>query len=446
MGNTVILLFDDIEVFTLTLIEGHELFEGVKLFHINGLTVQLRVDKHLFRDFFQITKCFGESQTFVNFYNTISIMHSKLSSLKVVLAHDWLTGFRGGERVLDVFAEIFPRAPLYTLINRPGSTSSLIENRKITTSFLQNIPGIETHYRKALPLFPKAVEAMNIEEPCDLLLSSSHCVIKGLVKPRGAKHVSYVHSPMRYMYDQFDLYFGADASLPIRMGGKIFRPYLTGWDIASNKNVDHFIANSQFVANRIQKYYARSSMVIHPFVDLKDFISVQKNPPQKENYFLMVTAFAPNKRVDLAIEAFNRMKLPLKIVGSGQQEAWLKTLAGPTVEFIGHLTRQEIVQLMAKARAFIFPGVEDFGITPLEVLAAGTPVIAYRGGGVVESLDERVAVFFDLPEVEALIASVEGFRADAFDRATLHERATKFSREKFKQDIEDSLINLLELT
>lgn len=367
----------------------------------------------------------------------------KLSRLNVVLAHDWLTGMRGGERVLDVFCEIFPRAPLYTLIHQPGSSSPMIENRKIVTSFLQNFPGIEDHYRKGLPLFPKAVEQMKITDPCDLLFSSSHCVIKGLKRPALAKHASYIHSPMRYIYDQFDSYFGKDASFPVRVGGRLFRPYLQSWDANSNKNVDSFIANSRFVANRIRNYYKQDSTVIHPFVDLADFQEVQNNPPAKEDYFLMVTAFAPNKRVDLAIEAFNKLSLPLKIVGSGQQEAWLRSLAGPSVEFLGHLSREEIISLMARARAFIFPGVEDFGITPLEAMAAGTPVIAFQAGGVVESLTEKVAVFFKNPRSKDLEDVVKRFRDDTFLREDLWARAQDFSREKFKQEIIDYLCRFM---
>lgn len=363
--------------------------------------------------------------------------------MKVVLLHDWLTGFRGGERVLEVFCEMFPEAPLYTLIYNEGSTSEIIESRKIQASFLNRLPGVEKGYRKFLPLFPKAAESLHIIEDADLVLSSSHCVIKGVKKPDGAKHLSYVHSPMRYIYDQYDTYFGKTASLPIRVGGALFRSYLTNWDIDSNSNVDQLIANSSFVQQRISKYYHTDSKVIHPFVDLADFREVMKNPKIKEDFYLMVTAFAPNKRVDLAIEAFNKMKRPLKIIGGGQQEDQLKAMAGETIEFLGNVSRKEVIDYMARAKGFIFPGVEDFGITPLESLAAGTPVIAYKIGGVLETLNDEVAIFFDEPDVENLCEAVKKAEDYKFDIQILHQRAESFSKEKFRAEIQCAIDELM---
>ena len=367
--------------------------------------------------------------------------------MKVVLLHDWLTGFRGGERVLEVFCEMFPDAPVYTLIHIPGSTSPIIENgnRKIQTSFLNKIPGIKKHYRKFLPFFPFAVKFLKIKENnVDLIISSSHCVIKGVLKRKRSdgkevNHISYIHSPMRYIYDQFDTYFGKGTPLLQRIGATIFRKYLQKWDRESNKNVDLMVANSSFVQNRISKYYQCDSKVIHPFVDLKDFISVQENPPPKENYYLVVSAFAPNKRIDLAVETFNKLKLPLKIVGSGQQENELKNLAGKSIEFMGNLEREEIVSLMAKAKGFIFPGVEDFGITPLESLASGTPVVAFKRGGVLETLNENVACFFEDQTVESLSNAVRTCEKMNFSLKKLHERANEFSREKFIEKISSLL-------
>lgn len=354
---------------------------------------------------------------------------------KVVLLHDWLTGFRGGERVLEAFCELFPDAPIYTLIHKKGSCGPIIESKKIHTSFLNSIPGIEKHYRKFLPLFPKAVEAMKIIEEADIILSSSHCVIKGLKKPEGSKHISYIHSPMRYLYDQFDVYFGQDAPFYQRNGIKLFREYLTRWDIKSNKNVDVMIGNSHFVSQRINTYYKKEARVIHPFVDLADFREVQNNPLPKEDYFVMVTAFAPNKRVDLAIEAFNKMGKNLHIIGSGQQEKMLKAMAGPSIKFFGNLSRTEVIEQFAKARALIFPGVEDFGITPLEALASGTPVIAYKIGGVLETLNDDVCEFFSQQNIDGLIGAVSNFEWKTFDTKKLLARAEDFSKENFKNRI-----------
>lgn len=355
---------------------------------------------------------------------------------KIILGHDWLTGFRGGERVLEAFCEEYPEAPLYSLIYSKGSTSAQIENRNIQTSFLNHIPGIENHYRKFLPLFPLAIEKMKVKEDADLFLSSSHCVIKGLKKPNGSVHVSYVHSPMRYLYDQYDVYFGKSAPLYQQLGAKVFRKYLTNWDIKSNENVDYFIANSEFVKDRIQKYYKKESVVIHPFVDLLDFEHLNEI---KDDFYIMVTAFAPNKRVDLAIKAFNKLGKRLKIIGSGQQEEMLKKLAGPNIEFLGNVSRSEVVKNFAKARALIFPGVEDFGITPLESLASGTPVIAFRAGGVLETLNEDVAVFFNDATINGIEDAVLRFEALSFEKYKLIQRANKFSKDEFKKNINSFL-------
>lgn len=351
----------------------------------------------------------------------------------VVLLHDWLTGFRGGERVLESFCDVFPSAPIYTLVHVKDSTSPTIESRKIHTSFLNGFPNVEKNYRKFLPLMPAAADRLKIEGPADVILSSSHCVIKGVRKPPGSVHVSYVHSPMRYMYDQYNQYFGPQASLPIRLGAKMFRNYLTNWDKGSNRNVDLMIANSHFVKERIRKYYGFESEVVHPFVELSDFEAVQKNPPVKQDYYVMVTAFAPNKRVDLAVEAFNKNKRRLIIIGGGQLEKELRMMAGPNIEFAGSLSRAGVIDTLSKARALVFPGVEDFGIVPLEALAAGTPVIAYRAGGVLETLTETDSVFFEEPSVSALNAAIEESEKKSFniDR----KRLETFSKKRFQSDI-----------
>lgn len=355
--------------------------------------------------------------------------------MKVVILHDWLTGFRGGERVLEVFCELFPDAPIYTLIHNEGSTSSVIESRQIKTSFLNNMPLVSTKYRHYLPLFPTAAQSLKITEELgagDLILSSSHCVIKGVPKPKGTKHICYIHSPMRYLYDQYDVYFGPSAPAVNRWGMKLVKKHLTDWDLKSNDNVDFFVSNSHFVSDRVQRLYGRSSDVVHPFVDLKDFRGISES---KKDFYVMVTAFAPNKRVDLAIDTFNQLKKPLKIIGTGQQESYLRSIAGPTIEFLGSVGRQEVVNTLAKARALVFPGVEDFGITPLEALAAGTPVIAFDQGGVLETLDHTTAQFFSEPTTESLKAAVQHFESKSFESDVLKARASEFSKEKFQANI-----------
>jgi glycosyltransferase involved in cell wall biosynthesis len=359
--------------------------------------------------------------------------------VKVVILHDWLTTYRGAERLLDVFCEIFPKAPIYTLIHTPGSVSETIESREIHQSFLGKIPGIENHYRKFLPLFPMAAESLIIPEDTDLILSSSHCVIKGVRKPRGARHICYIHSPMRYIYDQFPIYFGPQAPLYQRVGAHIFRDYLKLWDKKSNENVDQFIANSNFVKERVENYYQRQAEVIFPFVELDDFQSLQGHRPSKENYFVVLSAFAPNKRIDLAVEAFNQLGPPLKIIGSGQLESQLKSMAKSNIEFLGNLSRKEVVEVLSKAQAMIFPSLEDFGITPLESLAAGTPVIAYGRGGVLDTLNERTSILFPEQTVESLMEAVRGFNPQDFDPLELYKRAAEFSRDNFKKQIQEAI-------
>tara|TARA_Y100000768_G_scaffold386846_1_gene376277 strand:+ start:1839 stop:2954 length:1116 start_codon:yes stop_codon:yes gene_type:complete len=366
--------------------------------------------------------------------------------VKVVLMHDWLTGFRGGERILEAFCEMYPDAPIYTLIHKKGSTSKTIESKEIITSFLDRIPGIYKYYRFFLPIMPLAASLLKIRHDADLVISSSHCVIKGVKKPKGSKHICYIHTPMRYIYDQFDNYFKNTHPL-IKMGGYITRPFLRWWDKKSNSNVDHFLPNSQFVQKRIQKYYEVGSTVVYPFVDFLDFSSVHKNPPKKEDFYVMVSAFAPNKKVDLAIKAFNLSGRPLKIIGSGSKDEILKlkSIANMNIEFLGRVSREEIVENLSKAKALIFPGVEDFGITPLESLSAGTPVIAYRKGGVLESLDNQSAIFFDEPNENDLAEVIRTFekRAIYFNPTNLYSKAELFSKKHFFNDFQRQVNNLL---
>jgi glycosyltransferase involved in cell wall biosynthesis len=358
-----------------------------------------------------------------------------LVGVRAALLHDWLTGFRGGERVLEAFCELLPHAPIYTLLHTPASTSERIEKRTIRTSFLNRLPGVRSNYRKLLPLMPRAAQRLKIADQTELVLSSHHCVIKGVPKPKGSVHVSYVHSPMRYMYDQYDTYFGPHASFMNRWGARVFRNYLVDWDIASNANVDVMIANSAFVRERIRRFYGRDAQVVHPFVDLADFAAVQAAPPSKSDYFVMVTALASNKRVDLAIEAFNRLGLPLVIIGQGDLDGQLRAMAGSTIRFLGNVNRATVIDVLARGRALIFPGVDDFGITPLEALAAKTPVIAFRSGGVLETLTEEDSVFFEEATTESLVKAVRRF--DSSNLRPDVRRLNRFSRERFLLEIRD---------
>lgn len=357
---------------------------------------------------------------------------------KVVIIHDWLTGFRGGERVLEAIAEIYPEAQIYTLFHKKGSTSEYLENRVIKTSFLNKIPGIHLSYRNFLPLFPLAIRSLKIPNDTDIVISSSHCVSKGIEVPARCKHISYIHSPMRYIYDQFDSYFGKEKIIK-RAVGYLIRPYLRTFDFITNSSVDKFIANSQFVSKRISLFYNKKSEVIYPFVDLEDFRQHQKRNIPRKNYFLMVTALAPNKRVDLAVKAFAHLGWDLLIIGTGQDGDYLQRSVPLNVKFLGNLSRSEVIHMMFEAKGFVFPGVEDFGITPLESLAAGTPVIAFAEGGALETLNEDVAVFFDSPNENSLIDTLLKYDVNKFSREVLFKRAEIFSKEKFKIELSQAV-------
>jgi glycosyltransferase involved in cell wall biosynthesis len=357
-------------------------------------------------------------------------------SVRVALVHDWLTGMRGGEYVLEAIAELFVDPEIFTLLRVPDAIDGRISHLKCRTSWLQRVPWASRYYRHFLPLMPQMIESFDLTG-FDLVVSSSHCVAKGVRKPPGSVHVSYVHAPMRYMWDRFEDYFGPDrASLPVRLAARAVRPYLRRWDrsVTTVERVDRLIANSQFVAERIRSTYARDATVVYPFADPSRF----DRPRAPGAFYLMVGAFAPNKRVELAIEAFNRLKLPLSIVGGGQDEARLRAMAGPTVNFLGCLSNAGIDVLYSTARAFVFPGVEDFGITPLEALASGLPVIAYAAGGALETVVEgESGLLFHEPTAEALMSTVERVEAGraVFDEERARARARLFTKQRFQDSM-----------
>ncbi len=346
---------------------------------------------------------------------------------------------RGGERCLEVFSELFPDADLFTLLHVPGSVSPMIEGRRITTSFIQRLPGAAERYRSFLPLFPFAIERFDLRG-YDLVLSSSHCVAKGARVPKGTLHLCYCFTPMRYVWDLYDDYFGARAAWPVRLVMPPVAAALRRWDRATSVRVHHFVAISRFVAERIARCYGRAAEVIYPPVDVQRF----RLSEDSGEFYLVVTALTPYKRVDLAVEAANRLGFRLVVVGSGPEERRLKALAGHTVEFLGWRSDQEVADLYGRCRALLFPGVEDFGIAPLEAMASRKPVIAFGLGGVRETvvpLDEGnespTGLFFDEQTVEALGGAVRRFEAHAhrFDPKALRARAEAFDRPLFKERV-----------
>jgi glycosyltransferase involved in cell wall biosynthesis len=363
--------------------------------------------------------------------------------MRVAIVHDWLTGMRGGERCLEVLCELFPDATLFTLIHRQGSVSPGIERMRIRTSFLQRLGPFRRRFRALLPLFPLAVESFDLRG-YDLVVCSSHCVAKGALAPPGARQVAYLYTPMRYVWDQAAAYAdGAGWGRLRRAAAAPLASYLRLWDAASSLRIDEFIAASGHVARRIRRCYGRDAAVIHPPVDTERF----QRGEGDGHYYLVVSALVPYKRIDLAVAACTRLRLPLKVVGDGPQARRLRRLAGPTVEFLGTRSDAEVPALYRGCRAVLFPGLEDFGIVPLEAQAAGRPVIAYGDGGACETvvpLNPRsssaagaapTGVFFYDRTPEALVGAMDLFEANrgAFDPKVLRDHALAFDRPLFKR-------------
>jgi glycosyltransferase involved in cell wall biosynthesis len=368
--------------------------------------------------------------------------------MKVALIHDWLTGMRGGERCLEVFCELFPQAHLYTLLHIPGSVSALIEKMPIKTSFIQNLPFSKRGYRKYLPLFPLAIERFNLKE-YDLILSCSHCVAKGIIPPPDALHISYMLTPMRYAWDMYEDYFGENKNIMI----PFFMHYLRMWDVTSSQRVDNFLCISKHVQNRIMKFYRRDSEVIHPPVEISRFRLGNK----KDDFFLIVSSLVPYKKIKLAVETFNRLGYPLRIIGTGPEEKKLRVIAKSNVEFMEWQSDEVVAKSFSACRALIFPGEEDFGIVPLEAMGCGKPVIAYGKGGILETVvaydtPERgggspTGLFFYEQNVDSLIDAMKRFgRIEReFDPLAIRNHALQWDREIFKEKIKQNIFKKMEL-
>ena len=322
--------------------------------------------------------------------------------LRVAIVHDWLTGMRGGEKVLDAICELYPQATIFTLVRVPGSVSARIERHPIRTSAIQWLPRAAELYRHYLPLFPAAIEWFDLDG-FDLVISSSHCAAKAVVRPGHARHLCYCHSPMRYAWDQFPAYFGPEQVGRLRH--RLLRPImarLARWDAATADRVDRFLANSQYVAGRIRRYYNRGSTVVHPPVDTDFYRPGAQRHPNEDPGFVVVSALVPYKRVDVAIEACRLARAKLTIVGRGPEEPRLRQLAGPDVSFLGWRTDEEIRDLYRTATAVLLPGVEDFGMVPVEAQSCGAPVVALGEGGARETvIDGETGVLVEAPSPAA---------------------------------------------
>jgi glycosyltransferase involved in cell wall biosynthesis len=358
--------------------------------------------------------------------------------VRVALVHDWLTGMRGGEKVLEQFAALYPEAPIYTLFHFPGSVSAALESHPIHTSFLQRAPGLRRGYRRYLPLFPTAIEDFDLSG-FDLVISSSHCVAKGIVPPPGAWHVCFCHTPMRYAWDQEHAYFPRRRGAAARLRSLALTA-LRAWDAAAAPRVDLFIANSTFVAERIRRYYGRAAEVVAPPVAV-DFFT--PGPPaaagggdgggRAGSYALMVSALAPYKRVDLAIDACRQAGIELRVVGDGPERERLERRAGSGTQLLARVGDAELRDLYRGARLFVQPGVEDFGIASVEALACGTPVVAAGRGGVLDVVEDgRHGVLYDERGGAAgLAGAIDKALRMGFNPLDLRSKAESFAAKNF---------------
>ena len=349
--------------------------------------------------------------------------------MKSAFAHDWLNGMRGGEKVLEHLGELFPDAPVYTLHSEKEALSKTLKNRTIINSFIQNLPLKKNFYRYYLPLFPMAVERFSFD-PYKLVISTSHCVVKGIKPGPETCHICYSFTPMRYVWTFSDEYFGQNPIKKLLMSP--FLHYLKKWDRQSSSRVYRFIAISQTTQKRIRSSYGRDSLIIHPPCNFS--FQAQND---KKDFFLVLSALVPYKKIDLAIRVFNELKLPLTIAGTGSDDKRLKHMAGPNISFTGWIPEQEKIRFLSQAKALIFPGIEDFGITPLEAIAFGTPVISYKKGGVLETITEDTGLFFEEQTEKSLKEAVQRFEKKPFVINKEPAYFRDFSPEIFKQRFKD---------
>jgi glycosyltransferase involved in cell wall biosynthesis len=370
---------------------------------------------------------------------------------RVALVHDWLTGMRGGEKVLELLCRLYPSAPLWTLLHCPGEVSQTIEARPIYTSLLQRMPYAQTRYRNYLPFFPFFAE-LHKAEAADLVISTSHAVAKAMVFRRDKRkpfHLCYIHTPMRYVWDMFDEYFG-----PPRVGSFLsrffFRPMaqlLQSYDKMTADRVDLFVANSRYVAERVRRIYGREALVLPPPVNTERFIATRREP---EDWYLVVSAMVPYKRMDHAIRACAALHRPLKLVGRGPETAELTRLAeqlGADVDFVGYVCDESLSHYYRRARALLFPGVEDFGIVPVEAIACGCPVVALGVGGILDSMTRLTSVLYQNATVDGLVDAMLTFESheDTFKQSDLREQALRFSEACFLSRLEQMIRDAIQL-
>jgi glycosyltransferase involved in cell wall biosynthesis len=359
-------------------------------------------------------------------------MKKPFEQLKIAIVHDWLTGYAGADRVVDQLEQTFPGAPIYTLVYDKSKFPAHFQKYDVCTTYIQKIPFATKLYKNFLTLMPAAFEALDLTE-YDLVISSCSSCSKGIITRPDAVHICYCHTPTRYIWDFYYAYLGNAGWLKRHLMPHMIHK-MRIWDKCAADRVDYFISNSNFIAKRIQKYYRREATTIYPPVHIND-APVIETP---EDYYLTVGRFVHYKRVDLAIEACNRLGKRLIVVGGGDEEKKLHAMAGPTIEFRKGLSDEEIQRLYTHAKGFLFPGEEDFGITPVEAQSAGCPVLAFGRGGATETvLDGKTGLFFEEQTADSLASCIQRFEKDgvAFSRAQIRQHSLHFGEERFRAEI-----------
>ena len=374
--------------------------------------------------------------------NDLKFKGNGSAGLRVALVHYWYVRRRGGERVLEVLADMFPQADIFTLVYDPAALPDSIKSHKITASFLQKLPKAKHYHRALLPFYPLALEQLRLDD-YDLVISQESGPAKGVITRAGTCHVCYCHTPMRYLWDMYHDYLSMAPLGPLGRGlYSLACHYVRLWDYATAGRVDHFVASSQNGAKRIRKYYGRGSDVIYPPVDLDSF-SVSDS---QDDFYLVVSPLVAYKRIDLAVEACNTLGRRLLVIGDGPQKSALLKMAGPTVTFLGFQPDEVVREHYCRCRAFLFPGEEDIGLTPIEAQASGRPVIAYGRGGALETVngffagqhvltESRTGVFFEEQSVESLAETILAFEAveDRFFPRAIRNHALQFGEGHFKE-------------
>ncbi len=361
-------------------------------------------------------------------------MPEVLRGLRVAIVHDYLNQHGGAENVVEVFADMFPDAPIYTSVYDSERMPESWKRRDIRTSFMQHISPSLAVARALIPLYPTAFESFNLND-YDLVLSSTTSFAKAVITPPSTCHVCYCNTPTRFVWMYHDYLAYDRLPRPARALLPWLITPLRTWDFVAAQRVDYFVAGSRNASRRIAKFYRRESDVVHSPINVSDFSPADHS----EGFFLVISRLQPYKRIDLAVEACNRIGAPLKIAGVGPDISRLRGMAGPSVEFLGRVSDEERRDLMARCRAFIFPGEEDYGLTPLEAMASGRPVVAYRAGGALETVRDGVTgAFFDRPDPESLAGTLRSL-GDGFDPAAIRAHAREFDVSVFRSRMFDVL-------